>query len=268
MNMKTNYHTHNYLCGHAIGTVEDYVKEAILNNYSEIGISDHGPLPIETFYRMSYEQFLNLYLPQFEVAKQKYKDQIKIYIGLEIEYLYYREDYYKELLNHVDYLIFGSHYFSGLAHNNQNSSWGINTKEKLYKYGQLVTDGVNSGFFKVLAHPDIFMNRYQQFDSDCEKISHQIIEACIKNNVFLEVNANGIRNIKKYEDEDKNLYVYPNVNFWKIVAEYPKAKVIISSDCHAPELLNDEAVEAARRFAKYFNLNIVDSIFDNNVSHE
>lgn len=26
-----NYHTHNYLCGHAAGTVCDYVKEAIKN---------------------------------------------------------------------------------------------------------------------------------------------------------------------------------------------------------------------------------------------
>ena len=27
--MKTNYHTHNYRCNHAAGTVEDYILEAI-----------------------------------------------------------------------------------------------------------------------------------------------------------------------------------------------------------------------------------------------
>ena len=27
--LKANYHTHTYLCGHAIGDVSDYVNEAI-----------------------------------------------------------------------------------------------------------------------------------------------------------------------------------------------------------------------------------------------
>ena len=32
--MKTNFHTHNYRCGHATGNVDDYVEEALKNNYS------------------------------------------------------------------------------------------------------------------------------------------------------------------------------------------------------------------------------------------
>lgn len=38
---KTNFHTHNYRCEHAIGNVEDYVKVAIKEGYTELGISDH-----------------------------------------------------------------------------------------------------------------------------------------------------------------------------------------------------------------------------------
>ena len=38
--MKTNYHTHNYRCNHADGTIEDYIKVAIEEGYDEIGISD------------------------------------------------------------------------------------------------------------------------------------------------------------------------------------------------------------------------------------
>lgn len=36
-----NLHTHNYLCGHADGTVEDYVREAVKNGVKILGISDH-----------------------------------------------------------------------------------------------------------------------------------------------------------------------------------------------------------------------------------
>jgi histidinol phosphatase-like PHP family hydrolase len=38
MNLKANYHTHTKLCGHAIGMSEDYIVEAIKNNFVEIGI--------------------------------------------------------------------------------------------------------------------------------------------------------------------------------------------------------------------------------------
>ena len=37
----SNFHAHNYLCGHAVGTVCDYVKEAVENGFETIGISDH-----------------------------------------------------------------------------------------------------------------------------------------------------------------------------------------------------------------------------------
>ena len=44
MKIKDNFHTHIYLCKHATGNAEDYIKRAIELNYESIGISDHGPL--------------------------------------------------------------------------------------------------------------------------------------------------------------------------------------------------------------------------------
>ena len=40
-----NYHTHNYLCGHADGTVSDYVKVAVGNGLKSLGVSDHFAQP-------------------------------------------------------------------------------------------------------------------------------------------------------------------------------------------------------------------------------
>ena len=38
--IKTNYHSHTYLCRHAQGIPEDYIKSIALG-YEEIGISCH-----------------------------------------------------------------------------------------------------------------------------------------------------------------------------------------------------------------------------------
>ena len=66
--MKTNYHTHHYLCGHAKGNVEDYVLEAIKHGFTEIGISDHGPINAIAFPRMSIDEYNNVYLKELEEA--------------------------------------------------------------------------------------------------------------------------------------------------------------------------------------------------------
>jgi histidinol-phosphatase (PHP family) len=41
--MRTNYHTHHGICGHAFGTAEMYIKEAIKNKVKILGFSDHSP---------------------------------------------------------------------------------------------------------------------------------------------------------------------------------------------------------------------------------
>ncbi|MEI3505641.1 MAG: PHP domain-containing protein [Bacilli bacterium] len=45
--IESNYHTHTFLCKHAIGDVEDYVKRAIQLGYHTIAITDHGPFTKE-----------------------------------------------------------------------------------------------------------------------------------------------------------------------------------------------------------------------------
>ena len=36
---------------------------------------------------------------------------------------------------------------------------------------------------------------------------------------------------------------------------------MVSSDCHAPEDLDDESMELARKFAKDLDLNVIETIF-------
>ena len=42
-----DYHTHTELCGHATGTIEEYIESAVAKGIREIGFSDHAPMPEE-----------------------------------------------------------------------------------------------------------------------------------------------------------------------------------------------------------------------------
>lgn len=259
---KGNFHTHHYLCGHAKGSSKDYILEAIKHGYSEIGISDHGPLPIKPpFPRMTLEQFETVYLKEIDENIKEYGNQIKIYKGLEIEYVYGYDSFYKELLNKTDYLILALHYYSGDENTiYYKGSYEVNNHERLAEYTHLAVKAMDTGFFKIMAHPDICFSSYMELDSFAEACIKEIIEAAIKNDVALELNCEGLRKGKRKHLKYYNDFLYPNTDFWKIVAK-TKVKVIIGSDCHKPEMLNDIYVEYAKVIAKQYKINIINTIF-------
>ena len=259
--MKINYHTHHYLCTHAIGNVKEYIEEAIKNEFVEIGISDHGPINAEAFKRMTYEEFTNIYLKELQEAIAKYSDQIKIYKGLEIEFIRGDENYYKHLLEKVDYLILGPHYFEGERILHDYSAYRVKGKEELEKYTKLIEDALDTKLFKILAHPDLFMHGYRHFDSFAESCARRIVEAVKRNDVLIEFNAGGIRNNRYFDEEGNPLYAVPNDGFWKVVAKL-NPKVIIGSDCHKPQELNDVSFKYAKELAQSYGLNIVNRLFE------
>ena len=113
--IKANYHTHIFLCKHAIGDVEDYVKKAIGLQYHTIAITDHGPLPKFlqkklNSRRMSIEQYKEIYLDSLARAKQLHKQEILVLSGLEIEYMDELHSQYPIFLSELDFLVLGQHY--------------------------------------------------------------------------------------------------------------------------------------------------------------
>lgn len=89
--MKFDLHTHHERCGHAEGGIEDYIKEAIVNDLDVIGISDHSPYFAEAKdhpepkIAMPRSEF-SAYVQEVLALKEKYKDKIKILLGVESDY--------------------------------------------------------------------------------------------------------------------------------------------------------------------------------------
>ena len=168
-------------------------------------------------------------------------------------------DYYKDLLNSVDYLILACHYYKGIKDITPYSAYGVNSHEKLESYTNLIEKALDTKLFKILAHPDLFIHGYGKLDSFGEECVRRIVDAVVRNNVLIEFNAGGIRANKRFDEMGNPNYAVPNHEFWKIV-EKSKAKVIINSDCHKPEELNDEAFQTAHELARKYTLNIVNTI--------
>ncbi|MDT8336247.1 MAG: histidinol-phosphatase [Candidatus Izemoplasmatales bacterium] len=258
--MKSNYHTHTYLCNHAEGSVEDYVVKAIEFNLKNIGISDHAPFIFlqDRSVRMSIEEY-PIYLEELKQAIDKYKDKINIYKGLEIEYFPQQKKHYEELLTHLDYLTLGQHYIE--SKNKLKSIYHIKEIEDIQIYIKTLIAAMKTGYFKFISHPDIFLFNQKEISGEMLYLSRLLIQAAGKYEVALEINANGIRK-GKFTVNKKTRYRYPRKEFWELVKQ-SNVKTIISSDAHKPKYLFDEAILEAYKFARDIGIEVEEELVMN-----
>lgn len=268
--LKANYHTHCRYCHHASGEVEDYIKKAIELNFEEIGMTDHAPI-IENLCEaygdeyacytanMSHED-MKYYLHDIDECIAKYGKIIKIYRGFETEYLPKGIEFYKKLRSSVDYLVLGVHYFE---HNNKivNSYDDARmNNETVGDYARACIEGMESGLYAILAHPDLFMYHYhningeRKFDDAARKAARDIIECAVRLQIPLEINANGLRHLG---DHDYHEWFYPYYEFWDIVKEYPNAKILIGADAHNPDLLDCFNLQRVTEFASLYGFKVL-----------
>lgn len=275
--IKNNYHTHTKYCNHAEGEIEDYIKVAIVNGFNELGFSDHMPTKEELLIDEKYKSLIylgspykdrmelsdvNCYINTINELKEKYKNSIKIYTGFECEYSLKTKDIVLYLHEISDYLILGMHHFyAGDKLYNTYSSKDMKN-DGVILYAKECEKALNTGLFKCIAHPDLFMFNYMKndgrlFTEECEIATRIIVEAAIRNNVYLELN---VHEIKFSEKQGLEKWRYPREEFWNIVSEYKDAKIIIGMDAHKPELLVDNNVDKIIDFAKKCNLIIQDKM--------
>ena len=246
-----NYHTHTARCGHATGTDEEYVLAAIEAGYKVLGFSDHAPYrdyPLPRSH-MDWSQLVD-YLDSLNYLKEKYKDQIKIVIGLESEYYPDCADDRKELHDKVDFFLLGQHY---ARPDGTCSYFKLNTEEETRLYCEQVLEGLDSGLFTYLCHPDVFMNRQTEFTEVCAETAHRIAQKCVVTNTPVEVNIRGItKGLKPFVSGER--YFYPHREFWEIMSCYP-LMVVTGIDAHAPaDLLDKKSIELA--FAQLEDLDL------------
>lgn len=253
MKLIYNYHTHSKRCGHAIGEDEDYLRKALELGIKRFGFSDHMIFPDgykEPGIRGNPCEFDD-YIESTYKLREKYKDQAEILIGFEAEYIPQMVDYYKSLLkDKIDYLILGQHcYLKDKTFINYfHKDSDIND---VRKYIDDVIDGVKSGLFKYLCHPDLFMHSQYEWNIDLENESKRLLKVCEEYHMPIEINICGMRR-KGY---DEIHYCYPNINFYKLAAKF-NIKFVLGVDAHDPNHFNQIDVDKAIDFANRCGIKI------------
>lgn len=250
--MTENYHTHTTRCRHATGTDEEYVLQAIDGGLQVLGFSDHAPFLFPDGYythmRM-YPDELENYVSSVLTLKEKYAGQIDIRLGLEVEYYPARMDGLLQLIApfDIEYFILGQHWCG----NEQGEPYnGAPTDDNalLQRYCTQVIEGMKTGIFTYLAHPDLLY-----FVGDADFYRQQAARLCQgakQYDVPLEINLLGFRSQRHYPRED----------FWKIAGEIG-CKVVFGSDAHMPMDVTDPASEArALEFVEKYQLQLLEHI--------
>lgn len=251
-----NYHTHTKRCGHAVGEDVEYVLGAIANGYKVLGFSDHVMLKgySQPGIRGEYSQ-MDDYIKTINKLKKQFSDQIEIHIGFEAEYYPQLVDYYKELLKKkkVEYLILGQHCYINRYGEFQ---WylAIDNKEyRIERYANDLIEGMSTGLFKYVAHPDYYVRLFTEYDPCIEKYARKICEAALKYDIPLEMNLAGIRAWFLKE----NNFHYPNPYFWKIAGEMG-VKVVIGVDAHDPKDFAISDYKFVFSLVEQYNLNFIE----------
>lgn len=259
--IRNNFHTHVQRCRHAQGSEEDYIEEALLKGLSQLGISDHGPYPDDPFgRRMPYGE-LGDYLETLDRLKEKYRGRLTIWKGLEIEYLPQYRDYYEELFTKwkLDYLLLGAHFYVDSEGNTANIYEVSTSTQEYLAYAKTLAEGMRTGLFRAVAHPDLYMLNHFAWDENCKRAADLILDTAVATDTILEYNANGFR-WEKQSYPERIRHPYPYDGFWKIAAGAP-IRVMVGSDCHGPGFLWDEAVERSYRNLESLGIEPVRELF-------
>lgn len=228
----TNLHNHTFRCHHASGEDEEYIINAIKAGFKEIGFSDHSPfIPYEGCKQSGYRVFIEDckdYFSSLQSLREKYKDQIQIHIGFEMEYY---PGYFESMLKMVkdmgaEYLILGQHFLESDVDHGIYSGIPSDDVTNLKQYCDLAVEGLSTGVFTYLAHPDLF--NFTGETNVYEEVMRDMIVKINKLGYPLELNRLGYF-------EKRN---YPTEAFWKIAGE-EGSRCIIGLDAHAPEVYLD-----------------------------
>ncbi len=233
--LEANYHTHTKRCGHARGEDEEYVLAAIEAGVKVLGFSDHTPYPQDNPHmRMRLAQFPE-YIASVQALREKYRDRITIWCGMEVEYFPDEWDALTFIRQNTDYCILGqhSHTLSGTINHR------ISTAEELEQYVDDIEQACDHHLCDYIAHPDYCLWSWPRIDDDVRKAAERIADISLKYDMPLELNCGSgvIRDIRAYEDGCR--FGYPTRVFFEEFARR-QCRIVIGLDAHDPDVFRTD----------------------------
>ena len=192
--MRIDLHNHTTRCNHAEGTVDEYIQRAIELGIDIYGFSEHAPMDFDEKYRLQFEE-MQAYTNDILNAKEKYKDDIKILLGYEVDWL--QGHMSQKVLNaDVDYLIGSVHFIDKWSFDNPEFIGGWKNKDidEIWKaYFEATESMAKSGLFDVVGHLDLIKVFKFMPKQDVRLLAKDVLGAIKKSNMVMEINTAGLR---------------------------------------------------------------------------
>lgn len=245
----TNLHTHSFYCD-GKNSPEEMVLAAIGNNFNSLGFSTHGPVDEENDWNIKHEK-IEEYIEVVSSLKEKYKDKIEIFLGMEMDYIpgIGFTELCLSLMERLDYYIGSVHYLSTFKNGVMwtvdykidelirgiDESFQGNKRKAVEAYYEAVSEMAERFQPPIIGHLDLFNknNKNNILFDEREDWYGEAVGKCldvIKNtSSVVEINTGGIS--RGYTREQ-----YPSNLILKMIRER-NIPIIVNSDAHSTEAI-------------------------------
>lgn len=228
MRIKTDGHTHTEYCPHGSGeSAEEMIRRAIELGYESYSITEHAPFPERFIWESDAKYHYDLssfnmknsdteyYLKDMHKLKEKYKNDIQIKVGFEVDYMTGYENEIKNFLDeyhsYIDDSIISVHFLEGTG-----GLRAVDYSPSDYKEGILDFYGsfkeIESAYYKkieTLINADLGLykpkrighitlyRKFQNYDFKLEDelsdaiIPDHIVQLLLEKNIQLDYNLSG-----------------------------------------------------------------------------
>lgn len=238
--------------------LERYIKKAEESNIEEFTVTNHIILPNipspeylirEKKVFLKDLSFLKCSLTTPDIKRYvmaiKKKEQLKVYLGAEIDYNEQHEKEIREFISmHPFDIVLGSlHFLDGYCISRKMEMESFSKKmpaiDIYKKYFNKLKNLVKSQLFDVVSHIDLVRKhsehvKFKEYESEVI----QLIDRLLENNVGIEVNTSG----HKFINDS-----YPSLEFLMLCKEKGLEKITIGSDAHQAEKLGENLEKAIEK---------------------
>jgi len=222
---RVDLHNHTTRCNHATGTIDQYIERAIELGIDVYGFSEHAPMDFDLEYRLPFQE-VEAYFSDINTAKEKYKNEIQILLGYEVDWL--RGHMSKSVLNaKVDYLIGSVHFLDKWGFDNPEflKGWKEKDVDEIWKaYFEAIEAMAKSGKFDIVGHFDLIKVFKFMPKGDVRLLARNALKAIKQADMVMEINTSGLRK--------PTAEIYPSATLLQ-EAYSLDIPITFSSDAHA-----------------------------------
>lgn len=239
--VKFDLHTHHDRCGHANGSIRDYIEAAIGEGLNVIGISDHTPYfsskeeqpyPHIAMGKSQFSEYVNEVLQ----LKKQFEGKIDVLLGIESDFFPEYIENYRPYFDRYpfDYIIGSVHHVDGVNIFQRGRWEGLSNQVKIKTketYYNLIEQSARSGMFQILGHIDAMKGYYPAFSSIQSEAIEHTLKVIGQQDIAIEINTSG-------KTKDVGGW-YPSDEILDLARHYG-VKVTFGSDAHDPSRVGDE----------------------------